>query len=234
MYRIGICDREKSVCSSIEEMILYSSGLDDVHVEIESWNMGENLCNYLKESGQIDILFLGIELCGMSGMDVGHYIRNVLEDRRMQIVYLSGKSSCAQMLFRTQPMEFLLKPIGQKQIDRCLELAIKLIGQNEERFFFQNGKKFYYIPYREIWYFSSEGRKIRITSDRGEMEFYGKLCHVLMKLPKQFIVIHKSYVVNRDKVYCYSYETIELSAGIILPISKIYRKQVRNCLLGDK
>ena len=176
MYRIGICDGEKNVCSSIEEMILQYAKLDDVNVEIESWNEGENLCNYLKESGQIDLLFLGIELCGLSGIDVGNYIRNVLEDRQMQIVYLSGKSSYAQMLFRTQPMEFLIKPIVQDQINWCLELAIKLIGKNQERFYFQSGKNFYYIPYRDIWYFSSEGRKIRIITDRGEREFYGKLC----------------------------------------------------------
>ena len=152
----------------------------------------------------------------------------------MQIVYLSGKSSYAQMLFRTQPMEFLIKPIVQDQINWCLELAIKLIGKNQERFYFQSGKNFYYIPYRDIWYFSSEGRKIRIITDRGEREFYGKLCNVLKKLPKQFIAIHKSYVVNREKVYCYSYETIELSTGTILPISKNHRKHVRKCLLEDK
>ena len=63
---------------------------------------------------EYDILFLDIELFRMTGIEAGDFIRNRLEDRSMQIIYISGKSSYARELFKTQPMDFLVKPITKQ------------------------------------------------------------------------------------------------------------------------
>lgn len=230
MYRIGICDDAESVCDSLKEMVLWFARSNNVHIETEIWHTGEDLCDYLKGGEPIDILFLDIVLFQMSGVEVGDFIRNYLEDRRMQIVYISEKSSYALELFRTQPMEFLVKPILQEQIDRCLELALKLIRKNREKFVYQNGKDCFYVPCGDILYFTSEGRKVSIITSHGTREFNGKLKDVLKELPEQFLVIHKSYIVNRERVFRYTYECVEFSDGTILPISKAHRKQVRETL----
>ena len=41
--------------------------------------------------------------------------------------------------------------------------------------------------------FTSEGRKVKIYTNHGVMEFYGKLNDVMKELSEQFLVIHKSY-----------------------------------------
>lgn len=230
MYRIGICDDAESVCDSLKEMVLWFARSNNVHIETEIWHTGEDLCDYLKGGEPIDILFLDIVLFQMSGVEAGDFIRNYLEDRRMQIVYISEKSSYALDLFRTQPMEFLVKPIRQEQIDRCLELALKLIGRNREKFAYQNGKDCFYVPCGDILYFTSEGRKVKIITNHGVREFNGKLNDVMKELSEQFLVIHKSYIVNREKVFRFTYECVEFSDGTILPISKAHRKQVRETL----
>ena len=117
MYNIGICDDGKNICSSLEEMILQYAEKINIPVEIKIWYTGEGLCDYLKERQQIDILFLDIELFEMTGIQAGDFIRNRLEDRGMQIIYISGKSSYARELFKTQPMDFLVKPITQQNIN---------------------------------------------------------------------------------------------------------------------
>lgn len=230
MYRIGICDDAESVCVSLKEMIVKFAGSNNIHVETEIWHTGEDLCDYLKGGEPIDILFLDIVLFQMSGVEAGDFIRNCLEDRKMQIVYISEKSSYALDLFRTQPMEFLVKPILQEQIDRCLELALKLIGRNREKFAWRNGKDNFYVSCGDILYFVSEGRKVSIITSHGTREFNGKLKDVLKELPEQFLVIHKSYIVNRERVFRYTYECVEFPDGTILPISKAHRKQVRETL----
>lgn len=230
MYRVGICDDAESVCASLEEMVLRFSRDNEVHIETEIWHTGEKLYDHLKDGGEIDILFLDIELYEMSGIEVGGFIRSSLEDRRMQIVYISGKASHALELFQTQPMDFLIKPVTQEQIDRCLRLALKLIVRNNKRFTYRNGKEYFYVSYGEILYFASEGRKVKIITDHGEREFYGKLKEVLKELPEQFLVIHKSFAVNRERVFRYTYESVEFPDGTVLSISKIYRKQVRELL----
>ncbi len=187
--------------------------------------------DYLKAGNHLDILFLDIELFKMTGIEVGDFIRNHMEDREMQIVYISGEPSYAQKLFKTQPMDFLVKPITMQQIEASLQLAVKLIEKNAGKFEFQNGRDYYYIPYGDIIYFESEGRKIKIVTAGAEKEFYGGIRELEKKLSKEFLRIHQSYVINKGHVVWYTYETVKMDDNAILPISKAYRKQVRERLL---
>lgn len=233
MYHIGICDDGKNICSSLEEMILGYTKEKGVSAEVKVWYSGESLCDYLKQGGHVDILFLDIELVSLSGIEAGDFIRNRLEERSMQIIYISGRPSYAQELFRTQPMDFLIKPIDRERMEETLSLAIKILGKGADKFEFQCGRDYYYLPYSEIMYFVSDGRKIRVVTSGGEKEFYGKLKDVVKKLPGEFVVIHKSYAVNREYILRYTYESIELMDGTELAISKANRKQVREKILEE-
>lgn len=200
-------------------------------MDTKIWYTGEALCQYLEQGGHLDILFLDIELFEVTGIEVGDFIRNKMEDRGMQIVYISGKSSYAQKLFKTQPLDFLVKPITQQQIEDALELGVKLLEKNRQKFEFQNGKDYYYISYGEIIYFESEGRKIKIVAVGAEKAFYGGIRDLEKKLPREFFTIHQSYVINKAHVVRYTYEMVEMDNGTMLSISKAYRKQVRERLL---
>ncbi|HBA68466.1 MAG TPA: DNA-binding response regulator [Lachnospiraceae bacterium] len=233
MYNIGICDDGKNICASMEEMILHYMKEREILIEVKVWYTGEALCGYLQQGGRVDILFLDIELLHLTGIEVADFIRNRMENRLMQIIYISGIASYAQQLFKTQPMDFLIKPITQTKIDDSLDLALKLLGRNMDKFKFQYGRDYYYLPFGEIMYLVSEGRKIRIITLHEEKEFYGKLRDVLNSLPQEFIVIHKSYIVNREHIVRYAYEVVELTDGTVLTISKANRKQVRERLLQE-
>lgn len=231
MYNIGICDDGKNICAALEKMILQYAGKKQVPVEIKIWYTGEGLCDCLQKKQQIDILFLDIELFQMTGIQAGNFIRNCLEDRNMQIIYISGKSSYARDLFKTQPMDFLVKPVTQQDIDGTLDLAVKILKKGTEKFEFRIGRDYYYVPFGSILYFTSEGRKIKIFTIHGEQEFYGKLRDVSQRLPGRFLSIHHSYIVNPEYVIRYAYDFVELTDGTILPISKANRKQVRERIL---
>ena len=152
----------------------------------------------------------------------------------MQIVYISGKSSYAQQLFKTQPLDFLVKPISQEQIDETMKTAIRIIKRKEKRFEFQQGKEHYYIPMGDIVYLESAGRKIKIVTLQATFEFYGRLKEVAKCLSEDFVVIHQSYIVNRDYVFRYTYEMVELVNGTILTISLANRKLVRDKILREE
>lgn len=233
MYYVGICDDGQNICSSIENMVMKYAKEKSIKIETEIWYTGESLWEYLKSGNSVDILFLDIELFEVSGIQVGTFIRNCLNDRQMQIIYISGKISYAQQLFKTQPMDFLIKPIDSQSIRESVDLAIEILDKNSKKFQFQNGKEYYYIPFGEIMYFTSQGRKILIVCIDGEKSFYGKLKKIVQDLPLYFIAIHQSYIVNPKFIARYTYETIELVDGTILTISKINRKKVREQLLQE-
>ena len=235
MYYIGICDDGKNTCSELEQMVLFYAEQKSMKWKTAVWYTGESLCDYLKAGNPLDVLFLDIELWRMTGIEAGKFIRDWLEDRRLQIVYISGKASYAQSLFKTQPLDFLVKPIRQEQVEEVLDLAVKILGKNETKLMYQSGRDYYYIPYGDIRYFVSEGRKIRVVTTQGEKEFYGKIRELEKTLPKDFLKIHQSYLVHTLFVAHYAYEEMELTDGTILSISKKYRKQVRErTLWGGK
>ncbi len=233
MYDIGICDDKKDFCSSVENMISEFAKERAIPIHIQIWYAGEEIRDYLAVGGHLDILFLDIELFKMTGIEVGRYIRNELNNMELQLIYMSRKPSCTQQLFRTQPMDFLLKPIAQEQINDTIATAIKIIKRKSVRFEFKQGREYYYIPRTDIVYFESSGRKIKIVSLQGIYEFYGRLKDIIKELSENFIEIHQSYIVNWEHVLRYSYDMVEMENGTILTISSQRRRKVRERVLGS-
>lgn len=242
MYYVGVCDDGINICSFFEGVIKRYGQRNNLSLNVETWNSGEALKEFLVLGNQLDILFLDIELFELGGIELGKYIRNQLENHNMQIIYISGKSAYALSLFQVQPMDFLVKPITDTQIEQALSLAIKLTASKDGRFKCRIGKEYCYIPYRNIMYFVSEGRMVKVVcfenyggqaADK-DFEFYGKLKNIRRNLSLEFLQIHQSYIVNTSFVLRYRYEQVELTDGTIIPISKSYRKPVRTKMLCEE
>lgn len=234
MYGIGICDVSKAVCDAIKGMILEYSEKSNVTVKINIYYSGEELCADLKKGRYLDILFLGVELCRMNGIEVGNYIRNQQGNRSTQLVYIADDESYALQLFKVQPIDFLMKPLEAAQVYEALELARKIVEENYGCFEYWQGHECFRVPFCDIIYFFSEGRKVKICTVRGIKEYYGSIRDIMIKLPEKFYSIHKSYIVNEDYIVRYAYEQMELLNGAILTISKPNRKKIRQKMLQRK
>lgn len=233
MYKVGICDDGISICSRIEEFIIKYAEEHKLKIDIYIWYTGEGIIENLRNDMQLDILFLDIELLKISGIEVGNYIRNNLENRDMQIIYISGKDFYAKELFKTQPMDFIIKPITIGKIYASMDLAIKIVNKRNARYIIQQGKEYVFIPMGEIRYIMSQGRKVEVVIEDCTYKFYGKLSDEYKKLTEDFIIIHKSYIINKKYIKKYTYEVIQMTDNSIFTISKIHRKKVRNKLLKD-
>ena len=72
--------------------------------------------------------------------------------------------------------------------------------------------------------------KLDCSLQVAKKEFYGKLKNIIKELPEDFLVIHKSYVVNKQRIARYTYETVELDNGRVLTISQAQRnRSEKNC-----
>lgn len=227
--KIAICDDEKTVCTDLEMKLLKIGEELSLTLDIEPWYTGERLCDFLDKGNRFDIIFLDIELICLDGIDVGHHIRNELEDIRTQIIYISSKTNYALRLFDSQPFDFLVKPIEEKKLFYIIKKISKLIDDNGNRIFeYCCGRELCRIDYDDIIYFKSEGHKIVIILMHGKDEFYGKLNDIAVIAPSQFLQIHKSYLVNKLYVRKYTFGQMELVTGDLLNISKAFQKEVRN------
>ncbi|MCI8579053.1 MAG: response regulator transcription factor [Lachnospiraceae bacterium] len=227
MYRIGICDDDKILCSMLEEQFQKLSAELLVKFEIEVWYSGEGLERDLEKGAGLDILFLDIELLQKSGIETGAFIRDELGDTDIHIVYISSKQGYAMELFKMQPLDFLIKPVSSAKLREVLERSMKRKKCAESCFEYQKGSQIFRIPVKEIIYFMSMDKKVLIIKKDGQEEFYGQLKHVMEQLPEGFLMIHHSCVIHREYVSEYSYESIKMINGDVLSVSKPYRKEVR-------
>lgn len=226
MFQIAICDDDRKFCSQLETMILeyYKTG----DVEIEIFETGENLCKRIKGNNLFDLIFLDIELIGINGVETGLKIRNELRNEITQIVYISWKEDYYKLLFEVRPNNFLLKPIVQEDVICEIEKAKRLANKFNQAFIYKKSYDTYKVFVKDILYFESRDKKIRIVTVNGEDFFYDRLEHVMDTLQGlTFYKIHKSYYVNLSHVFVFRYEALQMSNGEVLGISQSKRKEVR-------
>ena len=233
MFRIAVCDDECTVCSQIESIILENRNLFYEKIEVEVFYSGEELCRFLKNEHTFDMVILDIELKQIDGIEVGRILREDMHNDIVQIVYISSKKGYAMELFKHRPLNFLLKPIEEDELIKTISKSMELVLKENQFYEFNIGKTFYKIPFKQIMYFESDAKKIRIIkADGTTKEYYGKLSELKEELcQKDFVQIHKSYLVNYLFVAEYQYETLLLTNGQKLSISQTYRKEVREYLL---
>ena len=231
MFRIAICDDNGAVCSAIENIIDDFFKTETMHYEIDSFQSGEELLKELDDHEKYDLIYLDIELARLNGVEVGRYIREKLLDDYTQIAFISAKSSYALELFQIRPIHFLVKPFTPRQVIGILEKAMELQGHQVKIFSYKTGKAENRIPYKDIMYFSSETKKIIVHTRDGSDSFYGKLSE--LNLPDtEFVQIHKSFIINKQYVTRFKFDSVLLSNNEELPISRAYRKTVRENLMS--
>lgn len=230
MFKIAVCDDNRIQCNEIENIIETYFLTEPFKCEIDIFISGEELIHSLDVGEKYDLIYLDIELEQLNGVFVGQYIREELQDDNTQIVYISGKTSYALDLFQIRPMHFLIKPLSKEQIIKTLEKAIELQGRQTRVLMYKTGKTEKKIPFKEIMYFSSDAKKVIIHIKNGEDSFYGKLTDVVYP-EEDFICIHKSYIVNRNYVMQFKFDSVILVNSEVLPISRVYRKEVRDRLI---
>ncbi|MDD3278163.1 MAG: LytTR family DNA-binding domain-containing protein [Lachnospiraceae bacterium] len=233
MYKIAVCDDEKSTCMEVEKLIREYCKNHCIRIDTAVFYSGKSLCDYLEHSDEFELLFLDIELPDVNGVNVGKFIRSNIENERMGIVYISSKASYALQLFQNQPLDFLIKPILYTDIEKVMKVFFKKSGIAAKSFECLIDKVYHRVPFSEIVYFNSSDKKITIFLISGKScTFYGKLVDVMGKLPREiFLLIHKSYIVNHLYVVEYTYEWVKMINGDIINISKGNRKTVREQLL---
>lgn len=229
-----ICDDEKSTCAELKEILTEYAASRDILLTVSVFYSGEELIEHL-EKVETDILFLDIEPPGKDGVEIGKYIRTVLQNESIFLIYISSKTQYAMELFQNRPFHFLVKPLNREKIRSTLDNVFRLAGKNNDIFAYQNKQGCFQVKYKEILYFQSNGRVIYVVTEKGTGSFYGKLSQVAEKVPRElFLRIHKSYLINHTHVRRFAYDWVEMVNGDTLGISKANRVEIRRMIRENR
>ena len=238
MYTIGICDDDMAFGCQIEKYLQEYASREKLVFDITIFLSGDEYLRFLEEELPLDIIFLDIEFGGgTDGVIVGKELRSDLKNETTQIVYVSAMESYALHLFQNRPIGFLVKPVGRQDIERIMREYIRVFGQSSRNFFeYGIGRKKFRVREDEIMYFQCVGRKVEITTGRGECaEFYGNMEEVAGKLNEDlFWRIHKSYIVNVSYISEFRAEEVHLTNGEVLPVSRRRREGIQEKILEER
>ncbi|HBV69038.1 MAG TPA: DNA-binding response regulator [Clostridiales bacterium] len=228
MFRIAVCDDDNSICAYVEKIIMRCKEKNLLDLDVEVFFSGEELCDFIIKEHGFDMIFLDIELKDMSGIYAANFIRTEIGDRTVQYVYISGKEDYYKELIDTRPMGFILKPIDEKKVIYYILGAMELADEISGQFKYKKSHGALKKSVKEIIYFESVNREIKMVTTGGEETFYGKLSEIYNQVQKyRFLSIHRSYVVNYHHVDSFTYDELIMSNGEYLPISQKKRTEIR-------
>ena len=173
-------------------------------------------------SQQIDLVFLDIEMPRVSGFDL---LDNMTQ--KPQIIFVTGKTKYAFKAFDYDAIDYLRKPIAKDRFFNAVHKAIvnyKL--RNEEGFddedfiFVKSNLKKRKVFLSELNYIEALGDYVKLVTQFDSLVVLSTMKAFEQLLPQdRFLRIHKSYIVNLDKVQRYNSKQIELE-NQSLPLSR--------------
>jgi len=184
-------------------------------------------------ANNIDLIFLDINMPEISGLSFAKSINT-----NIKVIFTTAYREYAIDGFDLQAVDYLLKPIS---FERLLIAVNKYLGENSfeiiessseltqeksDFIFVRADRKMIKINFSEINYIESLSDYIKIHLVNKTIVTRETITNIEAKLPqKEFLRIHRSYIISISKIDSFTNEFIEISKKA-LPISRSYKKEV--------
>ncbi len=175
----------------------------------------------------IDLIFLDIEMPLIKGTE---FFKSL--EKKPKVIFTTAFRNYAVEGFELNAVDYLLKPIlfdrFVQAIDKFLE-SIRLNSHKETapktHIFVRSNKKNVKVLLENILFIESIKDYIRIHCiDEKWMVKFG-ITAFEQELDKRFLRVHRSFLVNTDKVTAFTKQDIEIG-NIEIPIGESYKNQV--------
>lgn len=200
MLAIGLCDDNYDARLALRaalERLLETQGQRARLLEFSS---GEGLLGWLdKHPGELNLIFLDMEMGDLNGMDTARRLRQ--RDETLPLVFVTGYPDHVFEGYQVGALAYLLKPPTPQQLDDVLTRAAAALLRSEDQVYLcRRGEITYRIPRKDILYFTSDRRQVTCVTKDADYTFYGKLDQVAQELGEAFVRIHQRYLVKVQAV----------------------------------
>lgn len=176
---------------------------------------------------QIDVLFLDIEMPGMSGIE----LVKILGGRRPMVIFTTSTTNYAAEAFDLNVVDFLIKPIVPSRFLQAIEKAKALLktknlavaDKKDEFIFIRDSNVVRRLKVSDILFMEAMGDYVKIHLPDQIYNIHSSLKAVEQKLSQSiFLRVHRSFIINVGKI-----DTLEGGTLIIhkmlVPVSDAYR-----------
>lgn len=231
MVSIALCDDEEKFLDFYEHKISEISKKINLSYEIIRFNNGESLLFYLEDNpNKFQIIFLDIITGGINGIETALEIRK--SNKLSKIIFLTSSPSFVYNAFDANASNYLLKDIHDNKFEEVFVSTVKELNSSlsNDIIKFKSNNLDTIFLLNEITYFESYKRLVIVHMSNNEKhEFYYKLSDLTNELEnKNYILVHRSYLVNMQYIKKISSDNITLKTNVSIPISRNLRNDVKD------
>ncbi|RJP35186.1 MAG: DNA-binding response regulator [Candidatus Omnitrophota bacterium] len=231
----------------------------DTHPEIEITAECENGVEAVRiiQEWNPDLIFLDIQMPELDGFGL---IRVIGAENMPAIIFVTAFDQYAIQAFESHAVDYLLKPFNQKRFHAAVERAIDSIqlkrtkavnqrlidllaemeGQKKsvDRIVVKTSSRILFVKTEDIDWIGASGNYLEIHSGKNMYLIRETMNHIEQKLdPARFLRIHRSTIVNLDRVIELQADTngdyvVIMQNGITLTMSRSHREKM-NKRIGD-
>jgi DNA-binding LytR/AlgR family response regulator len=219
---------------AIEIVESYVSRIDQLQLQGTFRNAVQAFA-YLQEHS-VDLIFLDIQMPKLSGIEFLKTLKNP-----PKVIFTTAYRDYAIDGFDLEVIDYLLKPIP---FERFLKAVAKVMHQQpspvqptkkveasaDDYVYFKVDKKMIKTKMAAVLFIESVKDYVKVRTDEKEIITQQKISYLEESLPhQQFLRIHRSFIVNIDKIDAYSATDVEIGKHSI-PIGRNYKNDVMKVL----
>jgi DNA-binding LytR/AlgR family response regulator len=181
----------------------------------------------LINSQQIDLIFLDIEMPGMTGLE----LTKNLGAKSPLIVFTTAKKDYAVEAFELNVVDYLVKPVTSSRFLQAVERANETIASDKEEVkveeqefvFVKDNGILKRINVDDILYLEAMGDYVKVHTSQKFHVLHATLKSIEEKIPaSKFIRVHRSYIVSLSKIDFIQEGVISIGKATV-PVADTYR-----------
>ncbi len=226
MIKIAICDDNIMFVDKIHNLIAKYTSNNNLNINIFTFTDSEDLINSCK-SHLYNIVFLDVEMKPFDGIKTGEDLRLLLPE--VILVYVSAYINYAVQGYKVKALRYILKNNIEDVFDEEFSNILSEYNEKDDCFVYKKQGEIIKVPYKEILYLTSDGRKVIIkTINNKEHSFYSTLDSLEKEFEeKNFLRVQQSYIVNIKYVVKLSDYKIYLNNKMVINTSRRNFKELK-------
>jgi len=171
---------------------------------------------------KVDLIFLDIEMPVLNGFELLDVLSN-----KPQIIFVTGKTEYAFKAFNYDATDYLHKPITRERFNTSVEKAIEqhrlsldFTETHGDYIFVKSNLKKRKVYIKDIKWIQALGDYVKLVTVDNSLVVLSTMKAFEAELPdNKFLRIHKSYIVNLDKIDRFNSKNVEIGSYKI-PLSR--------------
>lgn len=203
----AICDDDPIFCEQLKKHL---EAFTKEH-KIRSFNLytyysGDAL---LAESTPFDMVFLDVEMPGLSGIHTGRLLKE--KNAKVIIFIITSYNDYLDEALRFHAFRYLSKPLDKDRLFRNMKDALYIYNTNVEKILIETKTENYIVYTSDIIMIESIGRNVIVRTRSNDYTSIHKMSYWKDKLDdNQFFQSHRSFIVNFKYVHRFDHQLIYL------------------------